>query len=182
MFAKRSSIVTIPSSLALLAVMTTANLVGCQGEGEVPEEFTTAESALNIPASARYEWVGTDRAGDACEVRLVTDASGWVIYLSLTGHFSGSAISRPSDLTPADGGFYGVQQLLKNVRPTDLQYEKHFFSAGLTLSFRSGGFPAREKLAKLFGSELSSLERVVYQDNSAFMRLEGECKNLSHKQ
>ncbi len=135
---------------------------------------------FGLPKSTTVVYSGTSGSTlDSCDVTIRTDAEGMIVYLSMTGAFSGRALSTPSTLRPAPGGYEGVVEFFKGIPAAAVFYEKHIFRAGLTLSWLNGPIPTHTKEAQLFGKDLNSLSSFSYSEQGPFLRLKGECRDLS---
>ena len=119
------------------------------------------------------------RTLDSCDVTIKTNAAGMIVYLAMTGAFSGRALSTPSTLRPIPGGYEGVVEFFKGIDPSAVVYEKHIFRPGLTLSWFDQPIPTHTRDAQLFGTDLTHLHSFAYSDQGPFLRLKGECRDLS---
>lgn len=139
-----------------------------------------ASEDFGLAKSTTVVYSGTSGSTlDSCDVTIRTDADGMIAYLAMTGAFSGRALSTPSTLRPAPGGYEGVVEFFKGIPVSDIVYEKHIFRAGLTLSWMTGPVPTHMKEAQLFGKDLTSLRSFSYSEQGPFLRLKGECRDLS---
>ncbi len=139
-----------------------------------------ASDEFKLPESTTVVYSGTSGTTlDSCDVTIRTDSNGMVAYLAMTGSFSGRALSSPSTLRPAPGGYEGVVEFFKGISAESVVYEKHIFRSGLTLSWIDRPIPTHTKEAQLFGKDLNNLNSFAYSEQGPFLRLKGECRDLS---
>ena len=139
-----------------------------------------ANDGFRLPADTTLVYSGTSGGTmDSCDVTIKTNADAKIVYLAMTGAFSGRALSTPSTLRPIPGGYEGVVQFFKGIPASQVVYEKHIFRPGLTLSWFDQPIPTHTREAQLFGKDLNSLRSFVYSEQGPFLRLKGECRDLS---
>lgn len=138
-----------------------------------------ANDGFKIPTDSTLTYSGTGAGTqDSCDVTIRTDAQGMIVYLAMTGAFAGRALSTPSTLRPAPGGYEGIVDFFKGIDMTSVVYEGHIFRPGLTLSWFDLAFPTHTREAQFFGKDLSNLRSFIYSEQGPFLRLKGECRNL----
>jgi hypothetical protein len=138
-----------------------------------------ANDGFKTPVSSTLIYSGTSGGTlDSCDVTIRTDAQGMIVYLAMTGAFSGRALSTPSTLRPAPGGYEGVVDYFKGISAAAVVYERHIFRPGLTLSWFDQPIPTHTREAQFFGKDLGHLRSFTYSEQGPFLRLKGECRDL----
>jgi hypothetical protein len=141
-----------------------------------------ANDGFKLPPSSTAVYSGTSgRTLESCDVTIKTDAAGKIVYLAMTGTFSGRALSTPSTLRPISGGYEGVVEFFKGIAPSSVVYEKHIFRPGLTLSWFDQPIPTHTREAQFFGQDLAHLGSFAYSEQGPFLRLKGECRDLNRR-
>ena len=144
--------------------------------GSLPRLFA---AGFAFDRDQSLKWSGYDAvSGDDCSVTLRTGTTGLVIELLFNGTFKGFSMANPRDMTPTGSGFAGVADLFHGMDYTSFTYEPHIFCDGVTIASSRIAIGVAKRKAMLYGKTLRSLTRVVYQDHSPFMRIEGECRDL----
>ena len=138
------------------------------------------QQLLTFPNGTTLGFSGTSPLSESgCAVTVRTESDGRIAYISMAGAFSGRGIGTPTGLQPASYGYEGIVEFFRGVPPLDVYLERHIFRPGLTLSWISNGLPPHTKEAKFFGKDIQKISSFVFKEMNPFMRISGECQNLT---
>ena len=134
------------------------------------------DQEMKIPDNTVLSFIGEDKEGTPCNIKVATDEDGWVSFLNISGYFFGYDNAFSSSLeTITDKMKYGTVDLLESNIYTDIEYRAHIFHAGITLR---SNIEATYGEVKLYGYKLEELQSAAFLTKGLSTNLNWSCSNL----